>query len=61
MGTTSSTVNYACLYVGLLKVRQLLSHYNLLFFKRFIDDWIGVWIDTPDEAPSLDKLILLSQ
>jgi hypothetical protein len=48
---TSSAVNYACLYVGLLEVRRLLPRYhnNLLFFKRFIDDGIGVWIDTPDE------------
>jgi hypothetical protein len=48
---TSSAVNYACLYVGLLKVRRLLPRYKqqLLFFRRFIDDGIGVWIDTPDD------------
>jgi hypothetical protein len=48
---TSSAVNYACIYVGLLEVRRLLPRYknNLLFFKRFIDDGIGVWIDSPDE------------
>ena len=48
---TSLAVNYACLYVGLLEVRQLLPRYknNLLFFKRFIDDGIGVWIDSPAE------------
>jgi hypothetical protein len=48
---TSSAVNYACLYVGLLEVRRLLPRYknNLLFFKRFIDDGIGVWVDTPAE------------
>jgi hypothetical protein len=48
---TSSAVNYACLYVGLLEVRRLLPRYkkNLLFFKRFIDDGIGVWVDTPGD------------
>jgi hypothetical protein len=48
---TSSAVNYACLYVGLLEVRRLLPRYKtqLLFFKRFIDDGIGVWLDTPGE------------
>jgi hypothetical protein len=47
----SSTNNYAYLYVGLLEVRQLLPCYknNLLFFKRFIDNGIGVWIDTLDK------------
>ncbi len=46
---TSSAVNYACLYVGLLEVRRLLPRYKtqLLFFKRFIDDGIGVWPDPP--------------
>jgi hypothetical protein len=48
---TSSAVNYACLYVGLLEVWRLLQRYknNPLFFKRFIDDGIGRWIDTPEE------------
>lgn len=48
---TSSAVNYACLYVGLLEVRRLLPRYKnqLLFFKRFIDDGIGVWLDTDDD------------
>jgi hypothetical protein len=48
---TSSAVNYACLYVGLLEVKRLLPRYStqLLFFKRFIDDGIGVWLDTPDD------------
>jgi hypothetical protein len=48
---TSSAVNYACLYVGLLEVRRLLPRYNdhLLFYRRFIDDGIGVWIDTPGD------------
>jgi hypothetical protein len=48
---TSAAVNYAYLYVGLLEVKRLLPNYknNLLFFKRFIDDGIGVWIDDPNE------------
>jgi hypothetical protein len=48
---TSSAVNYACLYVGLLEVRRLLPRYNqqLLFFRRFIDDGIGVWINIPGD------------
>jgi hypothetical protein len=48
---TSSAVNYACLYVGLLEVKRLLPRYRkqLLFFKRFIDDGIGVWLDTRDD------------
>jgi hypothetical protein len=48
---TSSAVNYACLYVGLLEVRRLLPRYKtqLKFFRRFIDDGIGVWLDQPDE------------
>jgi hypothetical protein len=48
---TSSAVNYACLYVGLLEVRRLLPRFKnqLLFFKRFIDDGIGVWLDTKED------------
>jgi hypothetical protein len=48
---TSSAVNYACLYVGLLEVKRLLPRYKsqLLYFKRFIDDGIGVWQDTRAE------------
>jgi hypothetical protein len=49
---TSAAVNYAYLYyVRLLEIKRLLPNYrnNLLFFKRFIDDGIGVWIDTPNK------------
>ena len=44
---TSAAVNYAYLYVGLLEVKRLLPNYknNLLFYKRFIDDGIDVWIE----------------
>jgi hypothetical protein len=47
----SAAVNYAYLYVGLLEVRRLLPCYkeSLLFFRRFIDDGIGVWIDQPGD------------
>jgi hypothetical protein len=57
---TSSAVNYACLYVGLLEVRRLLPRYknNLLFFKRFIDDGIGVWVNTPDEPLAWESFML---
>jgi hypothetical protein len=43
---TSAAVNYAYLYVGLLEVQRLLPRLKtrLLFFKRFIDDGIGVWL-----------------
>jgi hypothetical protein len=45
---TSTAVNYAVLYVVLLKTQILLKKYksNLLFLKRFIDNIIGVWIET---------------
>jgi hypothetical protein len=48
---TSSAVNYACLYVGLLEVTRLLPRYQsqLKFFRRFIDDSIGVWVDQPND------------
>jgi hypothetical protein len=43
---TSTAVNYANLYVGLLEVTQLLRKFKrqLLFYRRFIDDGIGVWL-----------------
>jgi hypothetical protein len=45
---TSRAVNYAVLYVALLETHILLKKYqsNLLFLKRFIDNIIGVWIET---------------
>jgi hypothetical protein len=41
---TSSAVNYACLYVGLLEVRPLLPQYKnqLLVLKLFIGNVIGL-------------------
>jgi hypothetical protein len=50
---TSTAVNYAYLYVCLLEVQRLLPRYKtcLLFFKRFIDDGIRVWL-----PPSNDQL-----
>jgi hypothetical protein len=43
---TSTAVNYANLYVGLLEVTRLLPMFKkqLLFYRRFIDDGIGVWL-----------------
>ena len=42
---TSAAVNYAYTYVGLLEVNVLLVNYRkyLLFYRRFIDDGIGIW------------------
>jgi len=50
---TSSAVNYSYLYVGSLEIHTLLPRYrrNLLYYKRFIDDVIGVWLPNP-EAPN---------
>ena len=43
---TSTAVNYAYLYVGLLEIKRLLVNHkaNLLFFHRFIDDGIAIWM-----------------
>jgi hypothetical protein len=43
---TSTAVNYANLYVGLLEVTRLLKTFKteLLFYRRFIDDGIGIWL-----------------
>jgi hypothetical protein len=43
---TSAAVNYAYLYAGLLEVQRLLPRFKtcLPFFKRFINDGIGVWL-----------------
>jgi hypothetical protein len=48
---TSTAVNYAYLYFGLLEVQRLLPRYKecLPFFKRFIDDGIGVWLPQPND------------
>ena len=48
---TSAAVNYAYLYVGLLEVQRLLPRFEscLPFFKRFIDDGIGVWMPQPND------------
>ena len=42
---TSAAVNYSYAYVGLLELQTLLVDYQefLLFYKRFIDDGLGVW------------------
>ena len=46
---TSTAVNYANLYVGFLEISGLYNKFtnNLLFYKRFIDDGFGIWIDQP--------------
>ena len=48
---TSTAVNYAYLYIGILEIQTLLKKYGaqLLFFKRFIDDVIGVWLPDPNK------------
>ena len=42
---TSAAMNYSYVYVGLLELQILLVDYQefLLFYKRFIDDGLGVW------------------
>lgn len=42
---TSAAVNYSYLYLGLLEMTTLLVDFKeyLLFFRRFIDDGLGVW------------------
>jgi hypothetical protein len=54
---TSTAVNYAYLYVGLLEIQRLLKHHkaSLLFFKRFIDDGIGVFLPPPDGSDTAWK------
>jgi hypothetical protein len=51
VGTGIALVNYAYLYNSLLEDRCLLPRYkeSLLFFCRFIDDGIGVWVDQPHD------------
>ena len=48
---TSTAVNYANLYVGLLEVTRLLPNFKkqLLFYWRFIDDGIGIWFGNEEE------------
>jgi hypothetical protein len=56
---TSTAVNYTYFYVGLLEVRRLLPNYkeNFLFFKRFIKDGIGVWIDQPNNLLAWQRFL----
>jgi hypothetical protein len=51
---TSAAVNYAYLYIGLIEVQCLLPQYQsfLLFFCRFIDDEISVWLDPTSNSNS---------
>jgi len=53
---TSAAVNYSYLYVGRLETHILLKRYqaNLLYYKRFIDDVIGVWMDDPAHPEAWD-------
>ena len=54
---TSTAVNYAYLYVGILEIQTLLKKYGaqLLFFKRFIDDVIGVWLPDPNKPDTWER------
>jgi hypothetical protein len=56
---TSTAMNYAYLYVGLLEIRRLLPHFkdHLPFFRRFIDDGFGIWIDLPDNPNAWTNFI----
>ena len=54
---TSTAVNYAYLCVGILEIQTLLKKYcaQLLFFKRFIDDVIGVWLPDPNKPDTWER------
>ena len=54
---TSTAVNYAYLCVGILEIQTLLKKYcaQLLFFKRFIDDVIGVWLPDPYKPDTWER------
>jgi hypothetical protein len=56
---TSAAVNYAYLYVGLLEVQRLLPRYEtcLPFFKRLIDDGIGVWLPPSNDHLAWDAFL----
>ena len=42
---TSDAVNYSYIYIGLLKLSGFIDDYKeyLLFYKRYMDDGIGLW------------------
>lgn len=56
---TSTAVNYSYLYVGSLETFKLLATYqkNFLYYKRFIDDVIGVWLPDPDAPDSWNRFL----
>ena len=42
---TSAAVNYAYIYIGLLEMTELIDDFkaHLLFYRRYIDDGLGIW------------------
>ena len=48
---TSCAVQYAGLYYGYHELHDIIPRFkhNLLYFKRFVDDMLGIWIGTDDE------------
>ncbi len=56
---TSTAVNYAYLYVGLLEVQHLLVHHkvSLLFYKRFVDDGFGVFLTSANNPGAWDAFM----
>ena len=47
---------YATIYFGLHEMRFLKNHHrNLLFYRRFIDDVIGVWRNEPNNIPETNQ------
>jgi len=56
---TSTAVNYSYLYVGSLETFVLLTKYknNFLYYKRFIDDVIGVWLPSPDSPDTWNNVL----
>ena len=57
---TSAAVNYSYIYIGLLELQSLLADFKeyLLFYRRFIDDGIGVWDCTlPNSDAKFDEFM----
>ena len=54
---TSTAIKYAYLYVGILEIQTLLKKYGaqLLFFKRFIDDVIEIWLPDPNKPDTWER------
>jgi len=57
---TSAAVNYSYIYVRLLEMQSLLVDFKkyLLFYRRFIDDGIGIWdCSLPDSEAKFQEFL----